>query len=64
MTGCHEYYSLICITPHTTTGVTLAQLLMERNLKSRFDLLKPKVSTRVEQKQQQQKDNYDAHAVP
>ena len=52
------------ITPHTTTGVSPAQLLMGRNLKSRFDLLKPNVSTRVEQKQQQQKDNYDTHAVP
>ena len=45
-------------------GVSPAQLLMGRNLKSCFDLLKPDVSTRVEQTQQQQKDNYDAHAVP
>ena len=46
------------------TGVSPAQLLMGRNLKSRFDLQEPNVSTRVEQKQQQQKDNYDTHAVP
>ena len=45
-------------------GVLLAQLLMGRNLKLRFDLLKPNVSTRVEQKQQRQKDNHDVHAVP
>ena len=39
------------ITPHSTTGVPPAQLLMGRNLKSRFDLLKPNLTTRVEQKQ-------------
>ena len=37
---------------------------MGRNLKSRFDLLKPNLTTRVEQKQQQQKHNHDTHAVP
>ena len=53
-----------CITPHSTTGVPPAQLLMGRNLKSHFDLLKPNLTTRVEQKQQQQKHNHDTHAVP
>ena len=52
------------ITPHSTTGVPPAQLLMGRNLKSRFDLLKPNLTTRVEQKQQQQKHNHYTHAVP
>ena len=52
------------ITTHTTTGVPPAQLLMGRNLKSRFDLLKLNLTTRVEQKQQQQKHNHDTHAVP
>ena len=51
------------ITPHSTTGVSPGQLMMGRNLKSRFDLLKPNLVTRVEQKQQQQKQNHDAHAV-
>ena len=37
---------------------------MGRNLKSCFDLLKPNLTTRVEQKQQQQKHNHDTHAVP
>ena len=36
---------------------------MGRNLKSRFDLLKPNLTMQVEQKQQQQKLNHDAHAV-
>ena len=45
------------------TGVPPAQLLMERNLKSRFDLLKPNLTARVEQKQQRQKHCHDTHAV-
>ena len=51
------------ITPHSTTGVSPAQLLMGRNLKSRFDLLKPNLTVRVEEKQQQQKHTHDTHAV-
>ena len=34
-----------CITPHSTTSVPPAQLLMGRNLNSRFDLLKPNLTT-------------------
>ena len=49
-------------TPHSTTGVSPAQLLMGRNLKSRLDLLKPDISQRVEAKQQQQKTTHDTHA--
>ena len=51
------------ITPHTTTGVSPAQLLMGRTLKSRFDLLKPNIAARVDQKQSQQKHAHDVHAV-
>ena len=36
---------------------------MGRKLKSRFDLLKPNIATRVELKQQQQKCNHDSRAV-
>ena len=50
------------ITPHTTTGVTPAQLLMGRNLKSRWDLLKPNLANKVGEKQQQQKKVHDSHA--
>jgi len=50
------------ITPHTTTGVSPAQLLMGRDLKSRWDLLKPNLAVRVEEKQQQQKKTHDSHA--
>ena len=51
------------ITPHSTTGLSPAELLMGRKLKSRFDLLKPNIATRVELKQQQQKCNNDSRAV-
>ena len=37
---------------------------MGKKLKSHFDLLKPNIAIRVEQKQQQQKHNHDSHAVP
>ena len=33
------------ITPHSTTGVFPLELLMERWLKSCFDLLKPNITT-------------------
>ena len=36
---------------------------MGRKLKSRFNLLKPNIAVRVEQKQQEQKHTYDFHAV-
>ena len=51
------------ITPHSTTGISPSELLMGRNLKSRFDLLKPNIAVRVEQRQQQQKHSHDSHAV-
>ena len=52
-----------CITPHSTTGVSPSELLMGRRLKSRFDLLKPNIATKVEQKQREQKYNHDSHAI-
>ena len=52
-----------CITPHSTTGTSPLKLLMGRKLKSLFDLLKPNIATRVVQKQQEQKDSHDSHAI-
>ena len=40
------------ITPQSTTGTSLAQLLFYRNLESHLDLLKPDISGRVDHKQQ------------
>ena len=51
------------ITPHSTTGISPFKLLMDRKLKSRFDLLKPNIAARVEHKQQEQKRSHDAHAI-
>ena len=51
------------ITPHSTTGISPSELLMSRKLKSRFDLLKPNIATRVIQKQREQKDSHDSHAI-
>ena len=49
------------ITPHTTTGVSPAELLMGRRLRSRLDLLKPNVAQRVEEKQRRQQADHDRH---
>ena len=47
------------ITPHTTTGVPPAELLMGRKLRSRLDLLQPSLTSRVQQSQMTQKQNHD-----
>ena len=43
------------ITPQATTGETPAKLLIGRNLRTRLDLLKPDISSRVRQKQDNMK---------
>ncbi|XP_061570028.1 uncharacterized protein K02A2.6-like [Cololabis saira] len=47
------------ITPHAVTGLSPAELMMSRRLRSAFDLLLPDVKTRVRQKQLKQKENHD-----
>ena len=47
------------ITPHTTTGVAPAELLMGRKLKSRLDILRPQVESRVQDRQSRQKADHD-----
>ena len=49
------------LTPHTTTGVSPAELLMNRRPHSRLDLLHPDVSSRVRDCQGIQKANHDCH---
>ena len=46
------------LTPHSTTGVSPAELMFGRKLRSRLDLLWPSVSTRVSNKQAVQVENY------
>ena len=48
-------------TPHSTTGVPPAQLLMKRNLRTKLDLLRPSIAGRVYTRQSQQKAIHDHH---
>ena len=50
------------ISPQSTTGVSPAELLMGRRLRTRLDLLKPNTAERVESKQLQQKAKHDVTA--
>ena len=48
------------ITPHTTTGVSPSKLMFNRNIRTVFDLLKPKeIADRVLEKQRKQKYYHD-----
>ena len=49
------------ITPHSTTGMSPAEMLIGRRLRSRLDLLKPCTEQRVANKQQQQRETHDKH---
>ena len=54
---------LLCYrsTPHSTTGVSPASLFLGREVRTRFDLLKPDINKRVYEKQSQQKTDHDNH---
>ena len=47
------------ISPQSTTGVSLVELLMGRRLRSTLDLLKPDLEKRVTHQQAQQKQSHD-----
>ncbi len=47
------------ITPHATTGLSPAQMLMSRMLRSTFDLLLPDVKTNILKKKQREKEGHD-----
>ena len=47
------------ITPHTTTGQSSAQLLMNRQPKNRLALARPSIEKRVQSKQAEQKRGHD-----
>ena len=49
------------ITPHTTTGIPPAELLMNRRPRSRLDRLFPDISHRVEWQQAKQAEHHDNH---
>ena len=50
------------ITPQSTTGVSPAELLLGKRLRTRLDLLKPDIHKRVEEKQAKQKEAHDTSA--
>ena len=49
------------ITPHVTTGVPPCELLMNRKVKCRFDLLRPSIGNIVKKKQEIQARNYSCN---
>ena len=50
------------ITPHSTTGISPAEMLMGRRSRSRLDLAVPDIRNKVQKKQQTQKFNHDQRA--
>ena len=50
------------ITPHSTTGQTPAELLQNRQLKSRMDLIRPNIEDRVMNRQMKQQAYSDLHS--
>ena len=47
--------------PHSTTGITPAEVMFGRQLRTRFDFLQPDVASKVSKKQEQQKRIFDTH---
>ena len=47
---------------HSTTGVTPSSLFLKREMRTRFDLLRPDGDAHVRDKQSQQKADHDRHA--
>ena len=50
------------ITPHSTTGVSPAELLLKRKPRSHLNILKPNISSRVQTNQLRQKSGHDQGA--
>ena len=50
------------VIPHGTTGVSPSELMFGRIIKSKVDLVKPDLTTRVENNQYKQKDFHDQHS--
>ena len=49
-------------TPHSTTGSTPAELFLKRRIRTKWDLIKPDLKAKVEEKQGRQKENHDKRA--
>ena len=55
-----KFLFIYCLTPHSTTGVAPAELLMGRRPRSLLDNLHPDISQRVECQQAKQKLCHDS----
>ena len=62
MTRIAKVLSTYRISPHNTTGVSPAEPLLGRRLRTRLDLINPNTAKRVEEKQDVQKANHDIRA--
>ena len=51
-------------TPHTTTGISPAELMMGRRLRTHMSCLLPDTASRVANKQESQKQYYDRNTKP
>lgn len=51
-------------TPHSTTGLTPAEMLMGRTLRTHLDLIKPDIAAKVKRAQDVQKQNHDRRSKP
>jgi len=47
------------VTPHSTTGLSPAEMLLKRRVRTRLDVLYPEVNQKVEKSQQKQKLAHD-----
>ena len=52
------------LTPHSSTGVSPAELMFGRKLRSQFDLIKPSIARTVRRAQEQQQKSHDVRAKP
>lgn len=50
------------VTPHSTTGVTPAELMFNRQLRTCLDLLQPDVGQNIRHNQSRQKQDHDTHS--
>ena len=52
------------LTPHSSTGVSPAELMFGRKLKSQLDLVKPDAGQKARLEQDRKRKSHDAHAKP
>ena len=51
------------INPHTTTGLSPAEFMLNRKLRTQLDLIRTDFQRKIENKQQVQKENHDKKSL-